>query len=79
MSLFKEVVFYLDGFAPDVDQQLEKYGATRAALPEDYSRLTHIISTDFNRKTSRLMDKKGIPIVNVNWVEASIRRKHLQK
>ncbi|EMR09489.1 hypothetical protein PNEG_02077 [Pneumocystis murina B123] len=78
MTIFKDVVFYLDGFAPDVDKQLEKYGATRATLPDDYSQLTHIITTDFNRKTTRLMKKKGIPIINVNWVEASIRRKHLQ-
>ncbi|KTW26957.1 hypothetical protein T552_02447 [Pneumocystis carinii B80] len=78
MTIFKDVIFYLDGFAPDIDEELIKYGGTRATLPDDNSRVTHIITTDFNRKTTRLMEKKGIPIVNVKWVEASIRRKHLQ-
>lgn len=78
MTIFKDVVFYLDIIDPNIEQQLETHGATRATLPDDWSRITHVITTDLNQKVAQLAQKKGIAVVNANWVEVSIRRKHLQ-
>ncbi|KAG4300874.1 hypothetical protein PCANB_002779 [Pneumocystis canis] len=76
--IFKDVVFYLNNVSSIIGEQLEIHGAIRANLPDDWSKLTHVITKDITGEIVHLAQKKGISIVNTNWVEASLRRKHLQ-
>ncbi|KAG5440671.1 hypothetical protein PCK2_000259 [Pneumocystis canis] len=62
--IFKDVVFYLNEVSLDLEEQLEKQGAIRAHLPDDWSKVTHIITMKMTGDIVHLAQKKGIPIVN---------------
>ncbi|KAG5518424.1 hypothetical protein PMAC_002818 [Pneumocystis sp. 'macacae'] len=79
--IFKDTVFFLEENTPDASDLanlLETHGARRAVLPADWTCLTHVIAGDLSGEVAHSAQKRGIPVVNTEWVKASVRRRHQQ-